>query len=197
MLANSKRGTLVKQTWFTSDLHLFHSRMAQLRGFATQEEMHEIIIGNWNALVGKSDTVYILGDFGFKHPDLRKIRFRLNGKLHLIVGNHDRKNMIVLRSNLFSSIQDIAYIKYNKMPIMLCHYQMTVWDRSRYNAWHLFGHTHTGLNTPRMSTSNGKSFDVGLDNWHMRPISFEEVEKVMRNQPNNFNYRKPNDTKTL
>lgn len=173
--------------FFTSDTHFFHTKMALKRGFSGDEEMNEMIISNWNSVVGRKDTVYHLGDFGFKHPLLRKTRFRLNGKIHLIIGNHDMKNKPIMHDGMFSSIIPLTTISIEKKPIVLCHFQMRVWDRSHYNSWHLFGHTHTGMNSPKMSTGEGKCFDVGVDNWDFSPISYEQVCEIMVNRPDNFN----------
>jgi calcineurin-like phosphoesterase family protein len=58
--------------------------------------MNEKMIEYWNDRVGRGDIVYHLGDFGFgKEEETKKIRFRLKGKIHLILGNHDYKNRIV------------------------------------------------------------------------------------------------------
>ena len=56
--------------WFTSDLHLGHRAVInfQDRPFGTVEEMNEALIKNWNFLVAKNDTVYILGDISHRCP---------------------------------------------------------------------------------------------------------------------------------
>ncbi len=53
--------------------------------------MNEKIIDNWNKLVNKNDIVYHLGDF-FLGPksDLVNIVSKLNVKIYLLKGNHDR-----------------------------------------------------------------------------------------------------------
>ena len=50
--------------YFTSDLHLGHYGIIEMqnRPFKNVEEMNHILIGNFNAVVQKNDTVYILGD---------------------------------------------------------------------------------------------------------------------------------------
>jgi calcineurin-like phosphoesterase family protein len=50
---------------------------------------------------------------------------------------------------------------------------MRVWPKSHYGTWHLFGHSH-GCLEPW-----GKSFDVGVDAWQMRPISINQVKEKM------------------
>ena len=50
--------------YFTSDLHLGHHGIITMRNrpFANVEEMNRTLITNFNAIVNKNDTVYILGD---------------------------------------------------------------------------------------------------------------------------------------
>ena len=47
--------------YFTSDLHLGHRGIIamQNRPFESVEEMNRIILTNYNAVVGKDDSVYI------------------------------------------------------------------------------------------------------------------------------------------
>lgn len=77
--------------FFISDLHLGHSNIIkyQQRPFASLDEMHEILINNWNAVVSPDDEVYILGDFAFRATDIMLLGLRLQGKLKLVPGNHD------------------------------------------------------------------------------------------------------------
>jgi calcineurin-like phosphoesterase family protein len=80
-------------TFFTSDTHFGHARIIELsnRPFKSVQEMNEIIVHNWNALVRPDDTVYHLGDVALGPiEDSLKYISRLNGNITLIVGNHDR-----------------------------------------------------------------------------------------------------------
>ena len=51
-------------------------------------------IVHWNSVIGKDDTVFHLGDFCLGGAaEWTKILDRLNGKIYLIMGNHDLKNI--------------------------------------------------------------------------------------------------------
>lgn len=54
--------------------------------------MNKAIIDNWNAAVGDSDTVYILGDvaFGRGHKPIDHWMGMLKGNKFLVKGNHDK-----------------------------------------------------------------------------------------------------------
>jgi calcineurin-like phosphoesterase family protein len=175
--------------WFTSDTHFNHAGIIEYCKrpfrFCDVEIMNEVLIKNWNEIVRHNDTVYHLGDFGFgKLDDIKKIRYRLNGKIHLILGNHNYKNKIKRLSDCFSSISDLKTININKQKIVLCHYSMNVWDSSHCSSWHLYGHNHGTYQ------NHGKSFDVGVDCHNYKPINYEQVIETMKNRPHNYNWCK-------
>ena len=82
--------------FFTADTHFNHTNMLKFcdRPFADVEEMNETIIARWNQVVGEEDHVFHLGDFcQGGSAEWSRLLDRLNGKIHLIVGNHDMKNL--------------------------------------------------------------------------------------------------------
>ena len=150
------------------------------RPFKTVEEMDETIIRNYNSLITDRDTVYILGDVSFRGGNPDNYLRRLKGHKHLIIGNHDSKE--VIRSKYFESAYNLRTIKIAKEKIVLCHYGMRVWDSSFHGSWMLYGHSHSRL-PPTTIIKDGKeyvrSFDVGVDCWDFYPISFELVRDIM------------------
>ncbi len=163
--------------FFTSDTHFGHESIIRLckRPFQSVMEMNETLIDNWNAAVSKSDIVYHLGDFSMG-SDVPASSFarRLNGIVHLIEGNHDKKT-IRDNADCFSSIHQLKSISIAKQKIFLCHYPMREWDHAWRGAWHLFGHVHGRLD----SQDHSKSLDVGVDSHNYAPISFEELRAIM------------------
>jgi calcineurin-like phosphoesterase family protein len=81
------------ETWFTSDTHYGHKNILEYekeaRPFQTLEEMHDVLVDRWNAVVGINDIVFHLGDFAFGKHNIQ-IASRLKGKKRLILGNHDK-----------------------------------------------------------------------------------------------------------
>lgn len=73
-----------------SDPHFGHKNMAIKRGFQTVEDHNEHIIKMWNNKVGKRDVVYLLGDITMEKANY-KILERLNGLIHVVGGNHDKR----------------------------------------------------------------------------------------------------------
>lgn len=141
--------------WFTADTHFGHANIIKYckRPFCNVFEMNETTIDNWNRVVKPPDTIYILGDVAMKMSisHIRNIITRLNGKKHVIIGDHDKQ--IWKCSDLLEEIIPLKKIEIDKIPIMLCHYNMRVWWKSHFNSWHCYGHC-LDLNT-EVLTNNG------------------------------------------
>lgn len=85
--------------FFTSDTHFYHRNILHLckRPFSSLDEMHDEITQRWNSVVGPDDEVFHLGDFCYgafgskvKTRLAGVARSRLNGKITLVSGNHDK-----------------------------------------------------------------------------------------------------------
>ena len=102
-------------------------------------------------------------------------------KFYYIEGNHDYKIKDHMQkwADGFYQIKDIAY---EKQPITLCHYIMYSFEKSHFNAWQLYGHHHTHVNSPAL----GKHMNVGVDLNGYKPVSIDEVTAFMQKQPNNW-----------
>lgn len=158
--------------FFTADEHYGHKNIIKYcnRPFDSVEEMDNEIIKRHNTLVGENDIVYHIGDFTLK-GDAEQYISRLNGKHIFIQGSHDK----------FLPKETPQIIELNNPDIVLCHYAMTVWSKSHYNSWQLFGHSHGKLK------GNGKQIDVGVDTHHFFPYSLDEIKKIMSKKEDNFN----------
>lgn len=175
--------------FFTADTHFGHKYMLTLglRKYPDVQAMDEAIIANWNALVMPRDDVFILGDMSFRNgAETLAIVQRLNGRLHLVLGNHDHLNLAV-RSE-FEWVKDYHVVR-TETPqsdriqrIVLGHYALRSWENMHYGAWNLHGHSHGTL------PGQGKQLDVGIDNafkWTgvHRPFSLKEVEFLLKDKP--------------
>jgi calcineurin-like phosphoesterase family protein len=162
---------------FTSDTHFDHSKVIEYcdRPFKDRDDMNEALISNWNSVVDPDDTVYHCGDFAFSNQSRASwFTARLNGKKHLITGNHDRR--IQYHSGMgWESVNPYLEVTIEKQSIVLFHYAMRVWNRSHYGAWQLYGHSHGSL--PDDPTA--LSLDVGVDVWNYHPVSFEDLKRAM------------------
>jgi len=167
--------------YYISDLHFGHEKIIRLchRPFKTVEEMDLSLISSWNSVVGKRDDVYILGDFGKTSVDLCKILDLLNGKKHLIVGNHDKQALKNRHfRNRFEDIRDIATVHDDGKRIILFHYPMAEWDCQRKGTWHFYGHIHNVENrAQKMMRQNPRSVNVCADCIGFKPRTARELTK--------------------
>ena len=82
--------------YFISDLHFGHQNALSFddRPFKTIEDHDIALIKNWNDTVGIDDDVWVLGDISWYNVTRTIEIFKhLNGKKHLIIGNHDRNTL--------------------------------------------------------------------------------------------------------
>lgn len=161
--------------YFTSDTHFGHFNIIKYcnRPFSTSEEMDNIMINNWNEVVQPEDEVFHLGDFSLGSNPASYYLDRLNGKINLIVGNHEKSAL--REKNRFYSINDLLEVSVEKQRIVLCHYAMKVWNKSHHGSWHLYGHSHGTL----PDDPNALSLDIGVDCWNYRPVSIYQIRERM------------------
>jgi calcineurin-like phosphoesterase family protein len=168
--------------WFTADTHFGHSNIIQYtkRPFTGAKEMDETLIANWNAHVQPEDEVYHLGDFALADPAYcRKILSRLQGRIHLVTGNHEKAALAC--TDQFVWVKDYHELHVErpdsprKQAVVLFHYAMRVWNASHHGSWQLYGHSHGTL--PDDPTA--LAIDVGVDCHGYRPISYDEVATIM------------------
>lgn len=149
--------------------------------------MDDTIIDNWNNVVKTHDVVYVLGDFILANRKYtEEILDKLNGHIHLCVGDHDSSILKYADiRNRMSGIDKNMRIKVSGQEIFLAHYCHKVWAKSHYGTWHLFSHSHGGLD--HYTHGEGKLLDVGVDNNYFFPLTFDQVKDIMDKRPLNFN----------
>lgn len=194
--------------WFTSDSHFMHDFLAMdIRGFSTTQEHDKQLIANYNSKIRPDDTVFTIGDFSLKKPDVfAPILQRLNGNWHLISGNHDAcwpghsegyKFQQAYMDAGFKSVQPFGRRKLDGSNVLMSHFPYggdhTGTDRStQYRLREeglvvLHGHTHEDkvvswyLNG-RGAFGKGSTLQVhvGLDAWKLMPVSVDQVIELIR-----------------
>ena len=164
-----------------SDTHFNHNKefIYKPRGFNNIEEMNTTIISKWNEKISRDDDVYVLGDF-FLGTDIEFIKTTLpilNGKIHLIIGNHDTPAKINLYKQ-FDNIVEIVYstqIKFNNRLFYLSHYPTLTADLNSNpdtSIFNLFGHTHS---KDTFYEERPYMYNVAVDAHDNEPISIEAI----------------------
>lgn len=177
-------------THFTSDIHHYHTNICKFtkRPYENVEDMNEGMLETINRIVKPQDTLYHLGDFSFskKKEVIAEYLKRINGKVIMVLGNHDelfrKEGDYFLQNcpNLMAIHEERLRININKVSITLDHYPGRSWYKSCYGAWQLHGHTHGSM------PMYGRSMDVGWDSPHLdgsplhRPVSFDELYEFMK-----------------
>ena len=140
---------------YISDCHFFHRSLLESmdqRPFSDLDQMHAYMIRRWNSAVGPRDEVYILGDFSYgKAPETMEILDRLRGRLHLIIGNHDRWFRKLDQDHASRFVWAVPYreIRDDGRHVILSHYPIFCYNGQYHmagdgssNVYMLYGHVH-------------------------------------------------------
>lgn len=140
--------------YYISDLHFWHRALntkMDVRGFEDVDAMNEFMIQMWNKKVKKRDEVVVLGDFSWGNAqETMEIIERLNGKIFLIRGNHDRflEDKSFDRS-VFGWVKDYAELNDNRRKVVLSHYPIAFYngqyrrdENGNPKTFMLHGHIH-------------------------------------------------------
>lgn len=143
--------------------------------------MNEEIIRRHNERVKPGDTVFFIGDLCFKSSGDRgegiktkavEWEDRLNGKLILVRGNHDKNNSC---KTIINSIM----INLGGKTIKLIHNPEHIQNSDLSITYDLafVGHVHKNWEIKRIRKMWGfvDAINVGVDVWDFRPVTFNEI----------------------
>lgn len=191
-------------TFYTSDLHIGHQRVAvEHRGFDSPEHHDEVLAWAWQKYVKPADTVYVLGDVAVGGiPRALDFLGALPGTKHLIAGNHDPVHPMHRRTfgrmmprflEVFETVTPFARRRVAGYEFLMCHFPYVEWGdgpdrplRPRYDQYRLpdlgvpllHGHTHG------QERAHGRSLHVGLDAWNFRLVPEVTVVEWLARLPN-------------
>ena len=158
--------------YLTADPHFDHEMVMSACGrpWATVTEMNTGLINNINSVVTKKDTLYILGDLSMSRhpPDISRYISRLNGRLILILGNHDCLTPDAYIEMGFKSVHTSLAIDLHGMCTAVLHHDPAAHCVVRPRPL-LCGHVHTLFKTI------GNTVNVGLDVWGYRPVALTAI----------------------
>lgn len=160
------------KTFLISDTHFGHANIltflnadgSKLRPFSSLEEMHDVMIENWNKVVSPQDKVYHLGDVAIPRRGLEVLK-KLNGRKILIRGNHD----IFKLKDYTPYFEDIRG-SHKLDTFILSHIPIHPESLARWTSGNIHGHTHG--NVLRDSGYIG----VSVEQINYTPIDFEEIK---------------------
>lgn len=173
-------------TWFSSDYHFFHNNIIKYcdRPFNNVHEMNTKIITEHNNKVGKEDTVYFLGDFGFYASESKALRGegepyypdellkKMNGKQwYFVKGNHDKS------SNKFKPKAEVIILNQNGLRIQLIH--DPIYANINYDLI-ICGHKHDAWKVKELHYCGEIRLiiNVSVDVWNFTPVKLDEILSI-------------------
>lgn len=165
----------------TSDTHFGHENIVRYcdRPFKNAVHMDEVMIRKWNEQVAPDQWVIHGGDFSFE-PE----RFlpRLNGKIILVMGNHDHRRNIDL---FFNVVQHLS-IKIGEFNCFFNHRPLVLEEKRRkdpepnlemldHHDFIIHGHVHE-----KWKVREHKNINIGIDAWGGRLIPCDELIRFLR-----------------
>lgn len=188
----SSRKCDVDSVFFCSDLHLNHANIVRYCSrpwnsgtCATGElavtdddvrRMNDDLVSNWNSVVSKDATVWFLGDFCLGKDQRTAIPgfvSRLNGRISIVLGNHDRHSMKFYYDAGFKAVYDRPVV-WNSCFILS--HAPVQWVRDGSVWGNLHGHVHN-MEMFRHVTANTYNCCVEVNGY--RPVSFAEIKRKM------------------
>lgn len=192
-------------TFVTSDHHFGHARIIELaeRPFATLDDMHRVLIDNWNAVIGPHDVVLHLGDLamGLRTESI-PLTSALNGRKLLLPGNHDtisavykskppakQETLYLLAQAGWEVVPENLIGHRNGHQVLASHYPYLDDSRGpvRHGAAHpadaglplIHGHTHSRGGGP-----HGRMYHVGVDGTDFTPVAMTTIDEWLASLAN-------------
>ena len=161
--------------WVTSDTHFCHRRIliyeAENRPFKNLNEMNEALIQRWNEKVGEKDLVLHLGDFSFGNKNrIKDIVTRLNGRIWLLMGNHDREQHYNWKELGFDRTFDNPFLLDGKF--VFSHEPLEVIPDGKVN---IYGHVH---GSKCFNTIDPNRHCACVERWTCAPIEYEYIKSL-------------------
>lgn len=176
----------LNNVFLTSDQHFFHGNIIKYCNrpwnsgkdsdgniIVTQkdiEEMNEEMIMRWNSVVPNDGIVYHLGDFALGDRNkIKEIIPLLNGKINLIMGNHDTKSVDFYYECGFNRVYDHPILL--KDFFILSHEPISFLNKNSCFG-NIYGHVH---DSDVYKTFSVNSCCVCVERHDYKPISLKYI----------------------
>lgn len=164
-------GVIYMNTFIISDTHFCHENVIKYCGrpFQSASEMDNYMVKKWNNIVSDCDIVYHLGDFCFGGiENVIRIKSLLNGRIRLILGNHDRYTV--------KRYYEIGFDRVYDKPIIFNNTIMShrkIFDNVPDGYICIHGHTHN--NSP--FCEGDYQYNVSVENINYAPLNIKNFER--------------------
>jgi calcineurin-like phosphoesterase family protein len=166
--------------YFTADWHIFHRHIIEYcnRPFASEKQMRNVLMDNYNKTVGKNDSCFFLGDMAMlgtsQWEALKAVVQKLNGNKHLIFGNHDEYKWQRYVDIGFTTVHSALWLEEAGLNLVLAH-DPSVYCTLKPDTIFLHGHIHTLYK----SLPDQNVVNVGVDMWNFYPINIDQIRKEL------------------
>ena len=167
----------MRSIFVISDTHFGHENIldfkredgSPVRLFESVEEMDQVMVDNWNKVVGDSDIVYHMGDVYFGKG--YEVLPRLKGKKRLLVGNHDNPKSEHILNNFQKIMLWREFEDFNCVMSHVPLHESALYKR-KYN---LHGHVHNGGHRGLVQDDRYINCCVEVNDY--RPRAIEDIMK--------------------
>jgi calcineurin-like phosphoesterase family protein len=172
-LHENAQGTSPRQ-YVISDLHLGHRNIIHYcrRPFFSSEEMDNILTRNWNHKIGPADEVFYLGDLchGKNSAPASEYLSRLNGRIHIISGNHDEA--------IPGAVQSLQF-HCDTTDLFLIHDPAQA--PADFHGWVIHGHMHNNdVRTYPFVNAGTRTINVSAELVDYTPVSLDEICRFLK-----------------
>ena len=180
--------------FITSDWHFCHNKefLYVPRGFNNEYDMNNAIINNHNSIITQDDDIYCLGDVMLSNGEIGlECLKQLNGKIHIIIGNHDTDNKIEMYKTCPNVVEvcAAARLRYKGYHFFLSHYPCLCgnYDDGKYLKQHMInlcGHVHT--QDPFYDWDKGIIFHCEIDTNNCYPWLLDDIIEKLKEKYNSI-----------
>ena len=167
-----------KDIFVTSDVW-FNRPMGDFSSM-TNSEYNDMVIANWNKVVGRNDIVYVLGGFGI--GDCYDIVVKLNGEIHFlnsVFNNSDSVFINIIKNGVENSINKAltkkVFFESNQilalpnMDCVLSYFPLNDWLGKNTNTFCFHGYT----NKHNIKENN---VSCKFELWNNSPVRINEIK---------------------
>ena len=160
-------------TFFIGDTHFAHKNIIKWsecrKHYTDVNHMNEDLILRWNSVVQPDDKVFMVGDFAF--ASRFDILARLNGRILLVLGNHEYPNKIkAILEHPHVKVCSSAEWEGGVVTHIPVHpSQLERWD------FNIHGHLHEDI-----IEGDSRYVCVSAEQINLTPISWDDLRKKHR-----------------
>jgi calcineurin-like phosphoesterase family protein len=158
-------------TWVVSDTHFGHDNI--IRYCDRPENHNDLMLANWNAVVGDNDVVLHLGDLVWKKSLAIDYVRALKGRKHLIKGNHDHQKDVWYDDQGFKVMPQKMFFNWGGKIVLFTHRpegEFADWDIN------IHGHIHNNGHRDDEPLLPGKDYrNVSIEVMDYTPVRLREI----------------------